>query len=128
MDESKAYLRRVCISLSLLMCILLSLTVTIQMAEAANVPPQHVQQVTLSIILGRIYFKPNTVHCSHLSKPCFNLKYVSNDGVRPVWLDGSREYILKTGQTIPFLFPLPGMHLFTLFQHSMWWKVKVIVS
>lgn len=119
----------------LFLCIVCSLVFGLHTAQATApihnstlVVHSSTPTVRLSIVLGRIYFKPNILSCSHLAKTCFILKYVSNDGPRPVWLNGTQEYILQTGQSFPFTFQKPGTELFTLFQHSIWWKVKVIVN
>lgn len=115
-------------SLLLVACFISSFFVIRQPVEAATPLHHSTPVVQLRITLGRIYFKPNVVNCSHTAKPCFLLKYISNDGLRPVWLNGSQEYVLHTNQIVSFTFPTPGIELFTLFQHSIWWKIKVIVS
>jgi hypothetical protein len=117
------------VSFLLLFFILTGLTYSIKNAEAVNAPIKHsTTTVILSVKFGRIYFHPNTVTCSKTAHPCFYLKYVSNDGPLPVWIDKTQEYILYTGQNIPFTFSQTGIHKLTLFQNSVWWKVWIIVT
>ncbi len=112
----------------LLLSVFLTIALVRQTFATAPHPIKHsTPKVELSIKFGRIFFEPNTVTCSHTAKPCFILEYASNDGPRPVWLNGNAEYILQPHQSWPFTFTTPGTELFTLFKTSPWWKLKVIV-
>lgn len=128
----KQYLIRCCISLSLLTCILLSLTLSINLAMAATAPHpikhSSIQKVELQIIQGRIFFHPNTVSCSHLSRVCFEFVYSGgNYGPRPLWLDHNLKIVLTHGQILPQSFNTISTHFYYLFQFSQWWKVQVHV-
>lgn len=128
----KQYLIRCSVALVLLACILLSLTWSINTAMAAVAPHpikhSSIQKVELQIIQGRIFFHPNTVSCSHLSKVCFEFVYASgNYGPRPVWLDHKLKIVLTHGQILPQSFNTISTHFYYLFQFSQWWKVQVHV-
>jgi len=128
----KQYLKRCCISLALLTCILLSTMLSINSVLAATPHPiQHssIEKVQLQIIQGRIFFHPNTVSCSLRKQPCFEFVYSGgNYGPRPLWLDHQNKIILIHTQILTQTFTSASIHYYYLFQYSQWWKVKVIVN